>query len=96
MIKTLIIYDNAGFIFLQISGNYEMPKGGVQFLEVEIPQGKYLKSIDVTVTPNTPIYEDIPQTDMEQIKSETELLKGCVMELANIVYSSEITTESGV
>lgn len=71
--KTLIIYDNKGQIFSKMAGSYLLPQGGIQYLEVEIPDGKRIKSgigIDVSVTPNVAILEDIPKTQ-EQILGET-------------------------
>jgi len=94
---TLIIYDNNGNIYVQMSGTYSVPSGGIQFLEIEVPEGKTISKIDVTVTPHSPIYENMTETleqSMKVLKNESELLKGCVMELADIVYSS--TTRSGV
>jgi hypothetical protein len=67
-VKTLLIYDTTGYIYVQITGSYRIPEGGLQFIETEIPESKILKSIDVSVTPNVALFEDIP-------KSETDLLK---------------------
>lgn len=66
--KTLIIYDNKGSIFSQMSGNYLVPQGGIQFLEIEIPEGKQLNRVDVSVTPHQAILEDIPLSEIEQLK----------------------------
>jgi hypothetical protein len=71
--KTLMIYDITGYVYLQMSGNYRVPQGGIQFLETEIPEGKVLKGIDVSKTPNVPILDDIPKTDLE--KTQDQLLE---------------------
>lgn len=64
--KTLMIYDSTGQIFSSpITGSYATPQGGLNFIEIEIPEGKILKKVDTTVTPNVPIYEDIPKSDIE-------------------------------
>lgn len=92
--KTLVIYDSTGHIYLQMAGNYTIPAGGIQYLEEEVPEGKLAVKVDTTVTPNVPIYEDRPETlevSMKDLKKDNELLKGCVMELANVVYSSATT-----
>lgn len=70
----LIIYDNNGRIFLQVAGNYTKPQGGIQFLEVEIPKGKQIKitdgiGVDVSVTPHEVILENIPPTEIEELRS---------------------------
>ena len=69
--QILIIYDDLGQIFSQISDNYLLPQGGVQFLELEIPIGKQIIGVDVSVTPNVAFLEDIPLTEMELIEKRT-------------------------
>jgi hypothetical protein len=77
---TLAIYDNTGYIYLQMSGAYIKPQGGIQYLEVDESTypGKFIKSIDTSVTPNVPIFEDIPKTELqiaqEQIKTLQEYI----------------------
>lgn len=72
--KTLIIYDNEGYI-LDIRSGEPAPREpiGVPFLWVDIPQGKQLKitdgfGVDVSVTPHQVVLEDIPPTEIEQLK----------------------------
>lgn len=57
--KTLIIYDNEGFIYLTYDRNYRVPEGGIQYLELEIPSNKKLVGIDTSTTPHKPILEYI-------------------------------------
>jgi hypothetical protein len=72
--KTLIIYDNTGYIYMTMSRTYNIPQGGIQYLEVEVPTGKQLKGVDTSVTPNVPIYEDIPKTDIEILQETVDAL----------------------
>lgn len=72
--KTLIIYDNEGKIFSQVCGNYIIPNGGVQYLEFEMPQNKILKGIDLSTEPHQPIFEDIPPTEIDILKTQNETL----------------------
>lgn len=65
--KTLIVYDTTGYIIYQASGDIREPVG-IPFLYADVPEGKRSTGVDVTVTPNIAILEDIP-------KSETQLLK---------------------
>ena len=72
--KTLIIYDNEGYIISMRQGqpSPRVPVG-VPYLEVEIPQGKQLKitdgiGVDVSVTPHQVILEDIPPTEIEELR----------------------------
>jgi hypothetical protein len=57
---TRIIYDTTGKIFDVREGTYDLPIG-IPCLEVEVPAGKYITSVDVSVTPNVCIFSDIPQ-----------------------------------
>lgn len=64
--KTLIIYDTTGYIYFQMSGAYRIPEGGLNYSEVDIPEGKMVTSIDVSKTPNIPVFTDIPKTVTEE------------------------------
>lgn len=68
--KTLIIYDNEGKIYSQMSEGYPIPKNEVQFLEIEIPGGKRFKKIDTSVIPHNIILEDIPKSQIELLQEE--------------------------
>lgn len=50
--RTLVIYDNTGAIYLMLHGEEEVPQG-LQSLFVDIPDGAQLERIDVT-NPNHP------------------------------------------
>lgn len=83
--KTLIIYDAKGYIISNITGSYRVPTG-VPFLEIEIPQGKRIATIDgigvdVSVTPHQVILEDIPLTRMEELTKKSELQEQALAEL---------------
>lgn len=70
--KTLIIYDDNGYVLSNITGSYRVPTG-VPFLEVEIPQGKQIKytngiGVDVSVTPHQVVLEDTPPSEIDQLK----------------------------
>lgn len=72
--KTLIIYDNEGFILSIRSGDPKPREPiGVPFLWTEIPGDKQLKhvgeiGVDVSVSPHQPILDDIPKSEIEQLK----------------------------
>lgn len=71
---TLIIYDDTGYMLSDMSGGTREPQG-IPFLWVEIPDGKRIKRpdngicVDVSVTPNVAILEDIPKT-VEEVNTE--------------------------
>lgn len=82
--KTLIIYDDTGFILSQRSG-HPLPREpqGVPFLWVDIPKGKQLKitdgtGVDVSVTPHQIILEDIPPTEMDILKEKLQATQDAV------------------
>ncbi|MFT8352821.1 hypothetical protein [Clostridium saccharoperbutylacetonicum] len=80
--STLIIYDNTGTIFSSpITGSYKKPQGDLKYLEIELPENKVLKGIDTSKTPNVPILEDIPKTELE--KTQDQLLE-TQAQLANL------------
>lgn len=69
----LIIYDSNGYVISQMSGAVREPVG-IPFIWIEIPVGKRIKltdgiGVDVTVSPNVAILEDIPKT-VEEVLSE--------------------------
>lgn len=68
----LVIYKNNGSIILVSGDNAE---DGINHTECEIPEGKYLKEIDVSVTPHQPVFEDIPKSDVELLKERVETLE---------------------
>lgn len=87
--KTLIIYDDKGYVLSNITGSYRVPHG-VPFLEVEVPQGKRIKytdgiGVDVSVTPHQVILEDIPPSEMELLKTENQQIKQSMAELAELI-----------
>ena len=70
MIKTLVIYDNYGKIFSQVTGDYIKPSG-LQHLEVEVPQNKTISGVEVSVSPHRVILEDIPPSETDLLRIET-------------------------
>ena len=71
--KTLIIYDGNGNVIQQIKGYYKIPVS-VPYLEVEIPEGKILVSVNIET--KEPIYEDIPKSDIEILRDKISILEG--------------------
>lgn len=74
--KTLIIYDNEGYIISTRQGqpSPRVPVG-IPYLEVDIPQGKQIKitdgiGVDVSKTPHEVILEDIPPTEVDTLKNQ--------------------------
>lgn len=82
--NTLIIYDTTGYILSTASGSVREPIG-IPFIWATIPEGQQIKytdgiGVDITVTPNIAILEDIPKTDMGKLQSENaSMLMALVM-----------------
>jgi hypothetical protein len=58
---TLVIYDNTGKVWNQMSGNYDKPLGGVQYLEVEVPADRYVVSVNVGAVPHVAVLSPAPR-----------------------------------
>ncbi|MBK5243407.1 hypothetical protein [Clostridium sp.] len=91
--NTLIIYDSTGYILDIKSGGVREPIG-VPFLWVEIPDGKRIKItddvmslIDISVTPNVAILEDIPKTEMELIQEDNEIMKSSLSNMSETMMA---------
>lgn len=87
--KTLVIYDNTGYIINNVSGSYRVPTG-VPFIELEIPMGKRISTVngigvDVTKTPHEVILEDIPKSESEILKEKLSLQEQAIVELTMFV-----------
>lgn len=86
--KTLIIYDNEGYILSTRSGQPASREPiGVPFLWVEIPEGKRIKTTDgigvnVSVTPHEVILEDIPPTEIDTLRED---FNTAVVELSMLI-----------
>lgn len=66
--KTLVIYDNEGVVIKQESGTYRIPVG-LPYLEVDVPAGKYITSVDVSGETDIAVLEDLPKST-EQIMQD--------------------------
>lgn len=57
---TIVFYDNTGYVYFYMTGDYRVPQGGIQYLEIEnILEGQRITGVDMSVTPNIPTYGDI-------------------------------------
>lgn len=82
--NTLIIYDESGYIIFQATGDVREPIG-IPFMWVEIPEGKRVVGIDVSGEIHVPVFEDLPKSEIEQLKEENLEIKLALAELAEII-----------
>lgn len=69
--KTLIIYDRRGVIYYRATGDYEIPEG-LNYLEIEIPEGKILQSVNPVT--KEPVYTDMPASDIDVLTEKINYL----------------------
>ena len=86
--KTLIVYDTAGYIIYTQTGNTSTLRTpeGIPTMWVEIPDGKQLKitngiGVDTSVTPNVPILEDIPLPPKTPLEKRIKAIEVSLMSL---------------
>lgn len=78
--KTLIIYDQDGYIFTQVAGDYRVPNG-IPHLEVDIPEGKFLSAVDTSITPNVPIFTEGQKSETDAIKERLEATEQMLLQI---------------
>lgn len=81
--KTLVIYDISGKVFYKAQGDIQEPTG-IPFLWLEIPAGKILKNIDTTKEPHEPVFEDLPKTDMDNMKEQLAAVQIALAEVLGV------------
>lgn len=69
----IVIYDNNGKIWYNGSGMGE--PAGLPFLNVEIPEGQYIESVDMSSEPHKPVFKTYPKSDMEILKEKVAELE---------------------
>lgn len=66
-----IIYDAKGTVFMQGNG-FPTPEEPLSYIEITIPENKYLEKIDTTKDPAEPIFSEYPKSDMQLMKEQLE------------------------
>lgn len=61
--QTLLIYDNSGTIWVNVTGDYAVPDG-LPYIETEIPAGYYAKSVDTGT--KEPVLAEFPKSETDQ------------------------------
>lgn len=70
--KSLVIYDNTGKIYLILHGEEKVPQG-LQAIFVDIPDGAILNRIDVTDSKDPqPVFSYLPDSDIGKLKKQVE------------------------
>ncbi|WP_236894706.1 hypothetical protein [Clostridium beijerinckii] len=79
--KTLVVCNKQGnLVFTQTNAQEEY-----LLLVEDIPDGKQIKKVDTSITPNRLIFEDIPKTEIELLKEQVNDLAQANAELTSIV-----------
>lgn len=69
-----VIFDTKGTIFFQGSG-FPEPVGELGYLKVDVPEGHYLKEIDMSTGEPVPKFEPYPKSEMEILKEQVAELQ---------------------
>ena len=69
-----VIFDSKGTIFFQGSG-FPEPVGELGYLKVDVPEGHYLKEIDMSTGEPVPKCEPYPKSEMEILKEKVAQLE---------------------
>lgn len=69
-----VIFDSKGTIFFQGSG-FPEPVGELGYLKVDVPEGHYLKEIDMSTGEPVPKFEPYPKSEMEILKEKVAQLE---------------------
>ncbi|WP_375104038.1 hypothetical protein ACDZ28_03920 [Paenibacillus sp. RS8] len=75
--KTLLIYDNTGFIYVQMTGDYRKPEG-LKHLEITIPDGKMIDSIKLDPKGDSVIFKDVPKSSLQLMQEQLETVQGAL------------------
>lgn len=81
--RTLIIYDIDGYVISQMAGDVREPVG-IPFLWVDVPQGKRITGVDVTVTPNVAVLEAAPKTQSQMQQEQIDNLNIAMAEIMGV------------
>lgn len=91
--KTLIIYDESGYVLDETIGQPSPREPvGVPFLWVDIPENKYVVSVDTSVSPHQVILEDVAPTEVDLLKAQNTELMLAVAELG--ISNAQTTAET--
>ncbi len=66
----LVIYDNKGQIYF--AGTGMTPPEGLPYLNVEVPEGKYIVGVDVSKEPHEAIFAEYPPSEIDILKGKVE------------------------
>ena len=92
--KALIIYDNTGFIYNITYNTDKVELPILSSMIIDVPEGKNINSIDVST--NTPIYDDIPQTEMADIKNSVDVMNSRIDSIMNMLNVLTAVTMGGL
>lgn len=66
-----VIYDTAGKLFMQGTG-FTKPQGELNYVEIEVPDNKYITNMDTSKDPAEPVFAEYPKSDMQLMKEQLE------------------------
>jgi hypothetical protein len=81
--EVLAVYDATGRIIYQGSGDMYEPVG-IPFVWIEVPTGKILKSIDTSKENHEPVFENLPKTELDNVKEQLVAIQIALAEVLGV------------
>lgn len=79
----LVVYDSSGKIYYISYGEVTEPLG-IPFLHVTIPTGSILQSINTSVVPNVPVFEELPKSELTELKEQLAAVQIALAEMMGV------------
>lgn len=95
MNKALVVYDNTGFIYNITYGTDKTELPILSSMFVDVPDGRNINSIDVSTETPTPVYDELPLTEMADIKNSVDTINGRIdniMDMLNVITAAVMNT----
>lgn len=86
--KTLIIYDDTGYIYMQMIGSYRIPQGGLNYIEIDEELYKYKKIKSVNIETKELILEDIKPSEIEILEQNLNETQSLLAEYVENKYNA--------
>lgn len=67
------IYDTTGYIYF--CGDVSKTPEGIPYMDIDVPEGKILMSINTGVEPHQPVYADVPKSEIQLLKEQVQQLQ---------------------
>lgn len=77
LMQTLLIYDETGFIYVQMSGDFREPQG-LKYIITTIPDGQMIDRIKLDPKGDSVVFKAIPKTNLQLMQEQLETVQGAL------------------